>query len=359
MPYTPDILLTRIACLQLPTGLLPSERINPNWLYKRLDVNVFFTAITAFTLQQAKSLLPLEDQKLAGQIVKKSILSYEQFRNKDGLKTYNFYQTNPSNHFPNGYLFKHFTHFQLPDDADDTALIYLTTAPTHDDLRWLKNKLAQHANLTDSTASRHPGPQIAPHTFPDYRRLTAYSTWFGKNMPIELDACVLSNALYYLYQYNLPRDRHDVDSLSFLRSIVETDRYRTNPFRCAHNYARTSLIIYHLARFMAAFNPPELLPIREKLVVDARLELTKVTNRMDKILLATSLLRLGHNPPAFDLTAIETDFKDFTFFIAGILSAYPQPWLYRYAHHPFWHIRWRCDAHNWALVLEYTLLANR
>ncbi|MBC8155353.1 MAG: hypothetical protein H7Z72_20890 [Bacteroidetes bacterium] len=349
MLYTPDAILTCIAQLQRPDGLLPSERVNPNWRYKRLDINVFFTAITVFSLQRLIPLLSTDERDIACTILDRATAAYEPFRNKTGLKTYNFYQTNPSRHFPNGYLFRRFKHFQLPDDADDTTLIYLTTRPTPDELHWLKDKLRQHANLAQSAA---------PNTWPSYRNLAAYSTWFGKNMPIELDACVLSNVLYWVYEYNLPRNRHDADSLTFLRSIVEMDHYRTAPFRCAHNYARTSLIIYHLARFVAAFDPPELQSIRQKLVADAQQELERVPNRMDKILLATSLLRLGHTPPPVDLTDIEADFDGFTFFIAGLLSAYPQPWLYRHAHRPFWHIRWRCDAHNWTLVLEYTLLAN-
>lgn len=348
MPDDPESILTRIVQLQRPDGLFSAQRLNPEWCYKRLDTNVFFTAITVFTLQKLRPLLSPAGQAFADTSIGRAIPAYERFRNKDGLKTYNFYPTTPSRHFPGGYFFHRFKHFQLPDDTDDTALIYLTTQPTRDEGHWLKNKLAQHANHTQL---------VAPNTFSDYQHLTAYSTWFGKNMPIELDACVLSNVLYCIYQYDLPRNRHDADSLIFLRSIVETDRYRTDPFRCAHNYARTSLIIYHLARLMSAFDPPELQPIREKLVFDARYELARVPNRMDKLLLAIALLRLGHTQPAIDLTGIETDFADFHFFIAGMLSAYPQPWLYRHAHRPFWHIRWQCEAHNWALVLEYRVLS--
>ncbi len=342
MPDLFDVVLTRIARLQRPDGLFPATRLNPSWAYKRLDTNLFFTAITVSILQRLQPLLSVAQQAQVETISQRAIATYERFRNKDGLKTYNFYPTHPSQHFPNGYLFRHFKHFQLPDDVDDTALIYLTTQPAPAELQWLKVKLSQHANT---------GQTIAPNTFTDYQALTAYSTWFGKNMPIEFDACVLSNLLYCLYQYDLPRNQHDADSLTFLHSIVETDRYRTDPFRCAHNYARTSLIIYHLARFIAAFDPPELRPIRQKLVTDARQELARVPNRLDKLLLATSLLRLGDTPPALDLTDIEADFDGFHFFIAGLLSAYPQPWLYQFAHRPFWHIRWQCEDHNWALVL--------
>lgn len=343
-------ILSRIVGLQSAEGLFPSKRVNEVWGYKRLDTNLFFTAITFFTLKNSCSHLPSAQRQAIDALGERARSAYDRFRNKDGLKTYNFYPTRPSQHFPNGYVFRHFKHFQLPDDADDTALVYLTTHPTPENLLWLKNKLAQHANPAHSTA---------PTTFADCQQLTAYATWFGKHMPIEFDACVLSNVLYAIYYYDLPRNQHDADSLWFLRWIVETDRYRTHPFRCAHNYATTSLIIYHIARFMAAFDPSELRSIGPKLVADAYLELGRATNQMDKLLLAISLLRLGQNPPSIDLSGIERYFDGFYFFRAGLLSAYPQPWLYRHAHRPFWHIGWECEAHNWALVLEYRVLAGK
>ncbi|WP_345248039.1 hypothetical protein [Nibrella saemangeumensis] len=358
MQYTPEDILNRIAQLQskggnrgseryFPWGLLPSYRVNPYWLYRRPDTNVFFTAITIFTLRQLHSRVSTEAQRLIDDIAARGVSTYELFRNKDGLKTYNFYQTHPSRHFPHGLVMRHFEHFRIPDDIDDTAMVYLTSPPTPEELLWLKEKLVEHANGSKLTIR---------NTFRQYRSLRAYSTWFGKNMPIEFDACALCNMLYCIYQYKLPLKQHDTDSLAFLRSIVATNRYRTHPFRCAHNYARTSLIIYHLSRLIAGFEPPELQSVREKLIRDTELELNKVRNRLDKILLATSLLRLGQRPPAVSLENIERDFAGFHFFVAGMLSAYENPLVYFSAGLPFWHIRWQCEAHNWALVLEYVVL---
>ena len=312
--------------------------------YRRPDTNVFFTATVVFTLQQLRSIVSTAVRPQIDELTNRAIAAYPLFQNKDGLKTYNFWPTRPSRHFPNGYLFRHFDHFRIPDDIDDTALIYLTTRPTPDDLHGLKTKLAQHAN------GSHRWIQ---NTYADYRNLRAYSTWFGKNMPIDFDACALSNLLYCVYQYNLPRNAYDADSLTYLRSIVASGRYVSEPFRCAPHYARTSLIIYHLARLMAAFRPPELEPIRPHLIADARQLLTNATNRIEQIILTTSLWRLGERPPAIDLTAIERDFDGFHFFIAGLLTAYEQPSLRRWADQPITQMRWQCEAHGWALVAEY------
>ncbi len=343
----PDAIIQRIADLQTDTGLFPSVRRNPAIAYQRPDTNVFFTAITVFTLRQLRPSVSLRSQRLIDRIQERAIVAYPLFRNKDGLNTYNFWPTLPSQHFPNGHLFRHFDHFRIPDDIDDTAMVYLTTQPMPDELRWLKAKLSHHANGTTRRIQS---------TFTDYHNLRVYSTWFGKNMGIDFDACALSNVLYCLYHYNLPPDQHGTDSLTYLQSIVETGRYVSEPFRCAPHYARTSLIIYHLARLMSAFNPPELAPVRLRLIEDARHLLTRATNRLEQVVLSTSLLRLGEVPPLVDTTAVKLDFNTFHFFIAGLLTAYEQPWLRRWADRPITQMRWQCEAHCWALVAEYVTL---
>ena len=344
---TPSAIIQQIAGLQTDTGLFPSVRSNPAIGYRRPDTNVFFTAITVFTLRQLHLLVSPESQQLIDQIQERAVATYPLFRNKDGLNTYNFWPTRPSQHFPNGYLFRHFDHFRIPDDIADTAMVYLTIQPTSNELNWLNDKLAQHANGTTR--------QIQT-TFADYRDLRAYSTWFGKNMGIDFDACAISNMLYCLYQYGLSLDEHGTDSLTYLRAVVESGRYVSEPFRCAPHYARTSLIIYHLSRLIAAFNPPELASIHPRLVADAYQLLSQTTNRLEQIVLSTSLLRLGEHPPAVEVANIEQDFNTFHFFIAGLLTAYEQPFLRHWADRPITQMRWQCEAHCWALVVEYLTL---
>ncbi|MVM30675.1 hypothetical protein GO755_11590 [Spirosoma sp. HMF4905] len=341
---TTETIIQRIADLQDETGLLPSVRRNDTIGYRREDINIFFTAITVFTLQSLRARVQPETQLLIDIIAKRAVIAYPNFRNKDGLNTYNFWPTRPSRHFPNGYLFRRFEHFRIPDDIDDTAMVYLTTNQSQTDKLWLKGKLSQHAN----GSQRH---QIR-NTYTDYRHLRAYSTWFGKNMGVDFDACALSNILYCIYQYRLPLNQHDTDSLTYLRSIVESGRYVSEPFRCAPHYARTSLIIYHLTRLMAAFDIPDLEPIRPRLITDAYHELTKSTNCVEQFMLVTALRRLGELVPQPSLDGIEQDVKTFHFFIAGLLTAYEQPFLRHLADRSIVQMRWQCEAHNWALVAE-------
>lgn len=345
---TPEAVIQRIARLQEASGLFPSVRRNNTVGYHRPDTNVFFTAITVFTLQQLRASVSSETQLLIDQMAQRATTAYPIFQNKDGLNTYNFWPTRPSRHFPNGYLFRHFEHFRIPDDIDDTAMVYLTTAPEQTQLRWLKDKLSQHANGSGRYQIRN--------TYPEYRSLRAYSTWFGKNMGVDFDACALSNILYCLYQYNLPRNQHDADTLTYLRLVVESGRYVREPFRCAPHYARTSLIIYHLARLMAAFHVPELEPIRSRLIADGQRELTATQNHVEQMMLATSLMCLGASPPTIPFGNIEQDVNTFHFFIAGLLTAYEQPILRRFADRSLVQMRWQCEAHSWALVAEYLVL---
>lgn len=348
--------IERIAHLQskgdapFSAGLFPAQRVNPVIGYKRTDTTMFFSAIIAFTLQSIRSEAGSDQQDLIDGIIQRVVANYPDFRNKDGLETYNFWKTKPSGHFPNGHIFRRFEHFRIPDDIDDTAFAYLTTQPEKEDLLWLKNKLAEHANLSR---------QRIRNTYPEYQSLQAYSTWFGKNMYIEFDVSVLCNMLYCIYKYNLPLNQHDGDSLEYVRSVIETGRYTDVPFRCAHQYPRTPLIVYHVSRLIATFDPEQLRTIREKLISDAGKILSQTKNPMDRVILSISLLRLGEKTSRIPVENFTTnEFKGFYFFIAGLLTAYENAFLYKIAAIPIFHMHWICEAHNWTLLAEYEVLWN-
>ncbi|KQS33533.1 hypothetical protein [Dyadobacter sp. Leaf189] len=331
-----------------PAGIFPAQRINPLIGYKRQDTTIFFSAIICFTLQSIRRHVTGETAAQIDRICEKIIANYPDFRNKDGLKTYNFWKTKPSKHFPNGYIFRRFEHFRIPDDIDDTAFIYLTSNPTREELAWLKEKLAIHSN----------GYKLwIRNTYPEYRNLKAYSTWFGKNMYVEFDVCVLSNMLYCIHQYGLPLNEHDHASLEYIRSVIATDRYIKVPFRCAHQYPRTPLIIYHVARLIAAFEPAALESVRIKLIADTQQLLTTSLHDMDWVLLSISLMRLGVATKRIPVEQFSAKhFEGFGFFIAGLLTAYENPLLYKLSISPLFHMKWVCEAHSWTLLAEYEML---
>lgn len=332
-----------------PSGLFFSFRSNKHLFYKRPDTNVFFTANIVFILQQIKQHLSEKHNSLIDRITSLAIRNYPDFQNKDGLKTYNFWQTKPSNHFPNGNIFKRFEHFRIPDDIDDTALIYLTLPHSRDDVLWLKEKLTQHANLEKL--------QIR-NTFEHYRNLKVYSTWFGKNMPIEFDVCALCNLMYLIEKHCLLRNEYDTDTYRFLREVIERNEFITDPFSVAHNYATTPLIIYHYARLLGDFIIPELDSCREKLINATRALLEKETSFMNKLILETSLIKLGIRDWELGVSLKNSAFNtphsahNFPYFIAGLLSSYENPILQKMARWKITQMEWTCEAHSLALILE-------
>ena len=356
---TTDDLIQKIAYLQdtanrkyFPEGTFESYRSNKYLRYHRPDTTVFFTAITVFTLNSIKEFLSPESQILVEQITKKAVLSYPLFKNKDGLNTYNFYQTNPSQHFPNGNILHRFNHFKIPDDIDDTAMIYMTLPHTKEEAKWLQNKLICHSNGYKK--------QIK-NTFLAYKNLKAYSTWFGKNMYIEFDACVLSNMIYCQLYFGLELDEHGQDSVKYIQQIILTNQYIEQPFRVAHAYARTPLIMYHTMRLMNKFHIPELEICREKLESDIMYYLkNKDLEMMDRILLEISLKsKIAVNKSDAEISNLNVVDIGFPFFIAGLLTAYENPILYKISSSKLFHIDSTCEAHSLALLVEWMVATSK
>lgn len=351
-PLTADEAVRRIAALQsdgagsFPAGLFPSWRYHATLPYRRPDANVFCTAITVFTLQGIREKLGPEAQRLVDAIAEHARRAYPAYRHPT-RPTYNNYPARPDGHFTPGFVFHRFRQFRLPDDIDDTALVFLTKKHPRDEVLALKEILPRHANGTQ---------RWVQNTLPPYRRLRAYSTWFGERMSIDLDACALSNLFLLILGENLPLNEHDEASLTFLREVILLNDYRKHPFDVSHHYPRPALIFYHVARLLTAHNPPHLDGCREKLLADGPVLLRENSLKFfDRVLVGTSLRRLGGEAPRLEMPP---DFGDelhrYAFFIGCILTPLERPrFWYRWAHHPATHFRWSCPAHALALWAEY------
>lgn len=382
MPIHPEIdtshsIIQKIASLQsrgdkyFSEGLFPSYRQNKYLFYKRSDTNIFYTASIVFVLNQLKSYLPIESQLVVEEITTKAIQNYSTFQNKDGLKTYNFWQTpkdgRVSNHFPHGYIFRHSEHFRLPDDIDDTSLIYLTQWASKEEVIWLKEKLQLHANLTEGPAQK----RLVKNTFEHYRALKIYSTWFGKNMAIEFDACALCNLMYLFEKHQLPHNEYDIDTYQYLTGIIKRKEFINHPFKVSHNYATAPLVVYHLARLLGDFTSTPLESYRKELIELALLlyQIEKVG--MNRILLQTSLLKLSRIDDFGYKNEIEECLKadsalnlpipdpDFCYFLGPLLSSYENPILQFFAPMKITQMDWKCEAHEWVLVLENLIERNK
>ncbi len=347
-----NILLQRIEELQsagndiYPKGLFPSQRYHTFLPYRRQDSNVFFTALILFTLRNVAPYCSSEQKQRIMDITQKGIACYPLYRSRKGLLTYNFWQTRPNAHFPHGKILNKLKFLELPDDIDDTALIYMTTPHTREDALWLKSKLSEHANL-----SKKP----IRNTFNHYKKLRAYSTWFGKNMYIEFDFCVLCNLLYCLNHFEIPKNENDEDTVHYLRSVILSDEHIKTPFRVAPSYPRTALIFYHISRLIGTFEIVGLADLKEKLIRQIKDHLQKEQPILDNILLAIALGKLNGKCPEISYT-LPLPYKHHYFFNGGLLTAFENPVARKLAPLAAFHLKHTCEAYYMALLIEYEVV---
>ncbi|MFD1875464.1 hypothetical protein [Hymenobacter bucti] len=352
-------LVARIAALQSigdqyhPAGLFPSLRWKKALGYRRPDSNGFFTSLIVFTLREIRAQLPAASQAVVDDIAAKALAVYPLYQSKSGQATYNFYPPRPKQHFPHGYLLHRTRHFAAPDDLDSTSLVYLSNPRSEPENRWLKAKLQAHANTVKGWADT--GPRA-------FRGKKIYSAWFGERMPIDLDASTLSNGMLWAVRTGLPLNEFDADSLAFINWTITSGEYRRRPLAVSAYYATAPLIAYHVGRLLAEADLPPLAEARATLRRDLPALLATASSFMNKILLATTLLRLGEQPaplldPAWTLADLEPRSRGLYFCIAPLLNYYPHTrWLARWR---LSQIDWECPAHSLALLAEYVALGGQ
>jgi hypothetical protein len=349
-------LLTRIGQLQskqngvFPKGMFPSYRMYAlNKDREKADVNGFFTGLIAFTLDDIKPQLSKQQQQQAQQIITNTLPVYPKFQNQKGRSTYNFWSTDTPKIFPNAGWMNVFDKSQsLPDDLDDTVIMLLAL------------------NAPDSTAKQihslmqgftNNGGKKVHNTFKDYRGIGAYSTWFGKKMPVDFDVCVLANILYFVQRYQLEWTDADSASLQLIEKVLSDRKHITDAAYVSPHYSKLPNILYHLSRLMSVKPIPSLEKYKPGLIDDAKLAFLHANSFMDEVLLSTSLLRWGVVPPegkAREAGSWEELIEDgsFSFFIANMASMLPDPlkqWMGGAGVGKFYY---DCPAYNNLLVLE-------
>lgn len=321
-------LLNRIAFLQakeegvFPKGSIPSYRMYAHNKDRfKADINPFFTGLVSFTLHDIHSHLTDYQKNIANQIIGNSLPVFEKFKNrKNNYPTYNFWPTDTPRIFPNaGWLNQLDKSRSLPDDMDDTVIILLAMQANDSIARLVHGLMQKHVN-------NHSNP--VKNTFKDYRKLGAYSTWFGKKMPTEFDISVLMNVLYFVQKYNLDWSSADSASLGLIENAIQTRKHIDHANYISHHYAKTSIVLYHLSRLMSLKPIPSLESLKPQLINQATTLFNQSNSFMEQILLSTSLLKWGAKPPEIsigpnqDLTSLIED-ETFSFFIANMGSIYP------------------------------------
>ena len=346
---TIDSLIQEIEQLQITddtfynSGLFPSQRGK----HKRKDNTIFFSALISYTLQGISEHVTLISKQRIDSICAAVHKNYPAYSNRSNGLTYNFWKREPALFFPNSKFLSSHPRFQIPDDADCTAMIYLTD-PGLTPVRQLQDLLAEHANRSKLRIK---------NTFRRYRSFRAYSTWFGKKMPIEFDICVQSNVLLLLCKNQQSFTVQDSATILLLKKQIESGDYLRYSAYLSPSYKKKSIVLYHLSRLLENNKITSLENCKLILKKDIQNELKKKNTYMDHILLSSALIRMDGDPTAFlQNNNSKMDLDHFAFFRANLFSSYARPCFRFISKIPIFDCNYYCKAYNLALLAEYESL---
>jgi hypothetical protein len=320
------------------------------------DNTVFYTAITAFALRNMLPYLSEADKVIADSIIANAQNIYPLYRNKHGYPYYGFWAKDDAI-MPGTYYFKYLKQvFGQGEDADDTVMILMTDSSSDKDVTDLKQRLIDVANLSK---------QKIIATYKKYRDVPAYSTYLGNRTVPDFDFAVQCNILYFVLDKQLPFVKQDSATLHLITEMVHNREYMRAPVYLSPYYVRSSILIYHVVRLMSAFHIPELEAYKQQLIEDAKKEFDAGTNVMDKILLSTSLMKLGvystdYLPPFTSINEFEnSNQQQYIFFQARAAYSYPSPFKQIFLHWSYINYYFYCPAYYKTLWLENLVMQNQ
>lgn len=342
------MLIQKIADLQsdgdgfYEKGLFPSQRIHTVIDYVKEDNTIFYSALISLTLQEIRPYLDVKDPAVIDTIINNIKLNYSKYKNKDKGPTYNFWQTSPSRHFPNDRYLSALRKFILPDDFDDTSILYMTDDSHKEFITELKSLMIRHTNLYN---------QQVNNVYEKYKNTKAYSSWFGKDMPIDFDICVLANTMGMVYSYDLPLNEYDSASLFLINQMISDNDHIRSPSYISPHYKKTSTILYHLSRLISNHDPQILRPIKDKVIRDINSELNETDSFMEYIILSTSLMRMGYCPD-INKRKLKNDIGTHNYFVANMVSTLKNPWKRILGSGNLFAFPYCCEAYDYVLILE-------
>lgn len=284
----------------------PPHRFKP-------DNNIFFTAIGSFTLKHLSRAIKQEQQTTIDSILERSKRAFPAFQQKEGLPLYNFWPRG-SKIMPHSFIAQYMSkQFKISEDADDTVMILMSLQNNDSINAILKKRLMEVSN--GGTA----GKKIKS-TFKRFRKYQAYTTYLGYKMQPDFDFAVQCNLMYFMYNKGIFNNHQDTATIQLLAEMVKERLYMKRPKFISPYYGQPSLLLYHLTRLIAAYHPKELAAYQATIKEDLHLLYSKATTPVEKIILQTSLLRMGENaemPTEREIQAIRlVDQHKFSFFQA-------------------------------------------
>lgn len=362
-PVTETELLLRISNQQLIKteslieGVLPSYISRKQTMHRdKINSNIFYNDLLIYTLKQLELSLSDTNKYMVSSIINKALGPFSKFENRKGRGTYNFWRTDSTYSFPYtwwvGFVHKKYA---PPDDLDVTALSVITLGKDSSATSNIHQLMQGY--IHDGKKSRNIERKYQSYKF--------YSSWFGNRFPVVLDVCVLANVLCMVQKNNLRWTKSDSASLNLIVASITNNDIAQQPLRVSPYYGKTSIILYHLARLMSIRKIDQLESIKPLLIKIAMREYDKSTEFLEKIIIASSLMKWGYDIPILempDATQVERwiEKSNFPFFIGNVpsfLSHSKRTFLTKLKLGLFYHY---CPAFNDAILLEYiTLKKNR
>jgi len=299
-------------------GSFPSTR---KYFYShrlKEEDNVFYTSMILWNLGQFEKEMKQDELSIFRQAKSNALPYIERFKNKKNNLTYNFWPRNPAQIFPNGGWLNLFNEkFALADDIDDAAITWLALGLNDSIALKLQSKFSDY-----SVGKMKPNRSF----YKAYNNWPVYSTWLGHKMPKDVDLSVLSNVLLMHTKANIPFNTNDTASFNMIVELVRSNKHLSDPKYVSQHYANSATIIYHIARLIYFSNYPALLTLKPILLNQAKQLLEQTNAPVEKLLLNTSILRLGEKiefPDGVDEQSLKVN--DYPYFVANISSVLNNP----------------------------------
>ncbi|HRN46792.1 MAG TPA: hypothetical protein PK110_03880 [Niabella sp.] len=330
-------------------GLFNTHRKNLFLFSKpKTDNNAFYTGLVVNVLRVYKDKLDSNDNRLADSIINRALPAFKKFKHKKGKPSYFFWAVDTPRHFPNSFLEKITTEKRfLPDDADCSAI--LLEAANASDIE----KEEAHALFQKYAGSKKRKPIGSQKK---YRKYDAYSTWLGYAIAPDYDMCVHTNILRFVDKNRLDWTAVDSATAALLAALVEDRKHISQPGFVAPYYGRTSIILYHLSRWMKENQNGWMSSLKPELVEQAKYFLNGTKSQLEVILLRTALLWWNEDIDSPLQIDNEKLMNDKVAFFRGNVGSYLSAPVKRVANKVgLFTFNFYCPSFNEALLLQYLM----
>ena len=351
-------ILERLQTLQnsdrafFPKGVFPSYRYHVYFRYRRPDDNVYFTAFILKTLRSLLPKLDTEEKKIANDIINSGQKGISNYESRLGEPTYNFYRKD--GYFPNGKFLSKNKKYQPTDDTDDTSIAYRALDHGKDMAMEAKSLIQKMANgQRDRWCKR---------SLKKYRRFLAYNTWIGsEQLYVDLDICVIANALCFFEKYDLPLSTQDEQSILLIEQTILDGAYLKKKWAIAAWYPFEAVIFYQLSEILGSSKFTFSEKVLEIFKNDLSDHFAKTSKSIELFLLEIAQRNIGIETERSekgnrDLENILQKARKFSYGVIPLLHPFEGKFFQKLSSLKLFQLRYQCDAQVLTIYLENILL---